>query len=53
MVRTDWDTNEKHGKYRVKEGFHLSRGKLDRLGAEWNECIGVRCLLLFEMKNWN
>ena len=47
------DTDEKHGKDCVWEGFHLARVKLDRVVEDNNESIGVECLLLFEMKNWS
>ena len=47
------DTDAKHGKDCVWEGFHLGRVKLDRVVEDNNESIGVECLLLFEMKNWS
>ena len=46
-------TDENHGKDCIEEGFHLAWVKLDRIDERGSEALGVRPLLLFEMKNWN
>lgn len=51
MVKTGRDTNEKHGKDCIKDGFYLARAKLDRIGAGCSESMGGGAII--KMKNWN